>query len=212
MLRFSLTWLLSGFVSSCGLFLTINTYVFHLLPFQKNHIDAPLAILLPPTVLHSFGAALGELSVFCMAKTLVKRLDPTTRARLVFYSKSLSERPTLAFFVIYGFACWPAFLFDWAGMVSGLGGVKTSVFLTATALGKVSKGLLLLRAVQTNAAAVESIYPFAVLAFALSTAVAAFRHVKKNNVHKEIKKNNKIICFSIPSFCWPSWAWRTRGN
>ena len=205
----ALVWLASGFLSSCGLLLSINTYVLHLLPWQTDHAGDPFAVLAPPTLLHACGAALGELTVFAVANQLVARLPAVTRRRLMLASSALSTRPGVSFVVIYSFACWPAFFFDWCGIVSGVANVPLPLFLVATTMGKCTKGLVLLHAVRTNREAAAQAYPLAVLGVVLVSTVAAFRYWKKNAAHRT-KQNESRRCTFTRWCSWASWPWRTK--
>lgn len=162
-MRFALSWLFSGFLASAGLGFGVNTYVLHLLPYQQQH-HAQTTMVLHATILHCLGASLGELGPFFAAKALARGLAPPWRSRVRRASAFLRARPRLAVAVVYLFGCWPSVVFDCCGVTAGLSGLPVSSFLVATALGKTTKGLVLLHAVRQHESAVQAMLPGLIVA------------------------------------------------
>jgi len=141
-------WLLSGVVSSIGFGTGVHTGLLFLLPHQAEVAAASPASafydLLPATLLHATGSALGEIPPFLMANHVVVTLPASMRSGVA------RVRPyvrTYGAWTIFAFACSPSMFFDWCGVCAGMLNIPMYKFLAATVLGKMTKSTVLLLAV-----------------------------------------------------------------
>ena len=92
---------------------------------------------LPPTILWGFGATIGEIPPYYLAK-IARDCDFQSEYYIVqkYYEKVLHFINKYGFRTILLLACWPNVTFDICGMASGYCGVSFPIFFIATFIGK----------------------------------------------------------------------------
>ncbi len=141
-------WLLSGIVSSIGFGGGVHTGLLFLLPYQAQVAAASphtaFYDLLPATLLHGAGSALGEIPPFLLGDRVVTTMSESMQRgvrRVQPYVRAYGA------WMIFAFGCSPSMFFDWCGVCAGMLNIPFYKFLAATMLGKMVKSTLLMATV-----------------------------------------------------------------
>lgn len=141
-----LGWLMLGVASSIGFGIGLPTRVLFVWPYivrACSSANDPVLVwleVLPVTMTHAIGSALGELPPFLGASMLVKRLQldgDSTTAMAVSHRWFVDKMQSHAWFWVFVLAAWPNAMFDCAGLAAGASGsMSLFSFLSAAVCGK----------------------------------------------------------------------------
>ena len=137
-------WLLVGIASSIGFGVGIPTRMLFVWPYVLRVAAAehdPLRawiLVLPVTVTHALGSALGELPPFLGASMLVNRLNLNrdSTAMAISHRWFVERMQSRGWFWVFVLAAWPNVAFDCAGLAAGASGMSLYSFLSAAVCGK----------------------------------------------------------------------------